>query len=97
LGKFLASAFLYASCSHTSNILNAGGLPYRSSISIDRFLKPLSVMTPNGTESSASALLRGKRMRRGDDGNGSDRAEGEDLTSEEEAHKVEEDAVRLGC
>jgi hypothetical protein len=36
-------------------------------------------------------------MRRGDDGNGSDRAEGEDLTSEEEAPKVEGDAVRLGC
>jgi hypothetical protein len=52
-------------------------------------------MVPEGTESSASALLHGKRIRRGDDGSDLGRTKGEDRTSQEEAHKVEGDAVRL--
>jgi hypothetical protein len=49
-------------------LLDAGCFPYRSSISIDKLLKPLPAMASEETESSASALSRGKRMRREDTG-----------------------------
>jgi hypothetical protein len=75
--------------------LTWGILFYRSSISIDKFLKPLPMMAPKGTESSASAPLCGKRMRREDVGGDLRHAEERDHASQEEARKVEEDAVGL--
>jgi hypothetical protein len=46
-----------------------------------------------GTESSAYALLRIKRVRKGDDSGDLGRAKEKDRASQEEAHKVKEDAA----
>jgi hypothetical protein len=48
-----------------------------------------------GTESSASALLRSKRTRGEDDGRGVGHAEEKDRASQEETRKVEGDTVGL--
>jgi hypothetical protein len=69
--------------------------PYRASISIDKLLKPLPTMMLEGTESSVSALLRSKRVRRGDDGGDLGCTEEKDRTSQEKACEVEEDAAGL--
>jgi hypothetical protein len=68
---------------------------YRSSISIDKLLKPLPMTAPEETESSASALLHDKRMHGRDDGGDLGHAEERDRASQEESCKVEEDVVGL--
>jgi hypothetical protein len=68
---------------------------YRSSISIDKFLKPLPMTALEETESSASAVLRSKGMRRGDDCGDLGHAEERDHALQEEARKVEEGAAGL--
>jgi hypothetical protein len=78
-------------------MLNAGRLPCRPSIFIDKLLKPLPTTASEGTESLAFTPSPGKRMRREDASGNLGRAEEEDHASQIEAHEVEGDAVKLGC
>jgi hypothetical protein len=78
-------------------MLDAGCFPYRSSISIDMLLKPLLVTVSEETESSASILLRGKKMCREGAGGDLGHAEEEDRTLQLQACEIEGDAVELGC
>jgi hypothetical protein len=78
-------------------MLDAGCFPYRSSISIDKLLKPLPAMASEETGSSASVLLHGKRMRREDADGDLGCVKEEGRASQVEAHEVEGDAARLGC
>jgi hypothetical protein len=70
-------------------------LSCRASISIDRFLNPFPTMMPERTEPSASALSHSKRVRRGGDGGDESHAEEKDRASQEETHRVKEDALGL--
>jgi hypothetical protein len=72
-----------------------GHLSCRASISIDRFLNPFPTMMPEGTEPSASALSRSKRVRRGGNGGDDSHFEEKDRASQEETRWVKEYAVGL--
>jgi hypothetical protein len=78
-------------------MLNVGCFGCRSSISIDKLLKPLPAIASEETESLAFALSCSKRMRKEDAGGDLGHAEEEDRSSQVEAGEVEGSAAKFGC
>jgi hypothetical protein len=95
LGKSFAPILLSASCSRIPDKLGAGYFLCRSSISIEKLLKPLPVTVLEETESSSFALSRGKRTRKDDAGGSLGRAEEEECSPLVGASEVEGGAAEL--